>query len=66
MEQVRDLNHIIECTGISKEFTNERGTTRVVDHFDLKVSENEVRQNNAAEPAVRAGAALHRRNADQW
>ena len=41
MEQVRDLNHIIECTGISKEFTNERGTTRVVDHFDLKVSENE-------------------------
>ena len=41
MEQVRNLNHTIECTGISKEFTNERGTTRVVDHFDLKVSENE-------------------------
>lgn len=41
MEQVRDLKNIIECTGISKEFINERGTTRVVDHFDLKVKENE-------------------------
>ena len=41
MEQVRDLKNIIECTGISKEFINERGTTRVVYHFDLKVKENE-------------------------
>ena len=41
MEQVRDLKNIIECTGISKEFINERGITRVVDHFDLKVKENE-------------------------
>lgn len=41
MEQIRDLKPVIECRGISKEFTNERGTTRVVDHFDLEVSENE-------------------------
>ena len=41
MERVRDLKNIIECTGISKEFINERGTTHVVDHFDLKVKENE-------------------------
>lgn len=41
MERVRDLKNIIECTGISKEFINERGTTHVVDHFYLKVKENE-------------------------
>ena len=41
MEQVRDLKSIITCTNLSKAFTNERGTTRVVDHFDLEVKENE-------------------------
>lgn len=41
MEQVRDIENIIECTGISKEFVNERGTTRVVDAFELSVRKNE-------------------------
>lgn len=41
MEQIGNMNTMIECKNISKEYTNERGTTRVVDHFDLSVRKNE-------------------------
>jgi len=41
MEQVGNLNGIISCVGLSKEYANERGVTRVVDHFELEVAENE-------------------------
>lgn len=41
MEQIRNINRIIRCENISKIFVNERGTTPVVDHFDLQVKENE-------------------------
>lgn len=34
-------NIIINCENVSKEFTNERGTLKVVDNFSLKVKENE-------------------------
>lgn len=41
MEQVRSLENIIECSNISKEFINERGTFRVIDKLDIKVKKNE-------------------------
>ncbi len=33
---------IINCENVSKEFTNERGSLKVVDNFSLKVKENEL------------------------
>ena len=41
MEPIRDLNSIITCSNLSKEFINKRGTTHVVAHVDLEVMENE-------------------------
>lgn len=41
MEQVGSIENIIECSDISKEFVNERGTFRVIDKLDFKVKENE-------------------------
>lgn len=41
MEQVGSLENIIECSGISKEFVNERGTCKVIDKLDFKVKKNE-------------------------
>ncbi len=41
MEQKSVVENTIECINISKEFVNERGTTRVVDSFDLNIKKNE-------------------------
>jgi NitT/TauT family transport system ATP-binding protein/sulfonate transport system ATP-binding protein len=43
MEQQGNIkdNYIINCENVTKEFTNERGTLKVVDNFSLKVKENE-------------------------
>lgn len=41
MEQVRGVENIIECSDISKEFNNERGTVRIIDQLGFKVRKNE-------------------------
>jgi len=41
MEQVRSIENILECSDISKEFVNERGTFKVIEKLDLKVKKNE-------------------------
>lgn len=41
MEQSGKLNHMIECRGVSKTFSNNAGSTEVVSSIDLSVSENE-------------------------
>lgn len=45
MEQIGNVKKVtekfMECRNISKEYTNERGTVRVVDRFELEVEENE-------------------------
>lgn len=41
MEQVGSIDNIIECSNISKEFTNERGVFKVIEKLDFKVKKNE-------------------------
>jgi len=41
MEQIGNVGSFISCRNISKEFATKRGTTRVVERFELDVKENE-------------------------
>jgi NitT/TauT family transport system ATP-binding protein/sulfonate transport system ATP-binding protein len=41
MEQERKINYMIECTGVKKTFSSEKGNDEIVENLDLKVKENE-------------------------